>query len=154
MSEIDRDVEAALKPLTDKERAFAIQYALVPHPENAAKEAGYSVKSARTLGHQLIKKHHVRKAVNTLRERNELEAGIDHKDLLRSLKTIMQRCMQAVPCLGPDGEPTGEFRFDAKNALGAADIIARMGGHYAAKKLDVDTAVTFIQHFGADDGDG
>ena len=50
MSEIDRDVEAALKPLTDKERAFAIQYALVPHPENAAKEAGYSVKSARTLG--------------------------------------------------------------------------------------------------------
>ena len=44
MSELGREIEACLKPLSDKERAFAKQYALVPNSKAAAVQAGYSEK--------------------------------------------------------------------------------------------------------------
>ena len=99
----------------------------------------------------MLKKPKIRQAINLLRQENELKAGVDQVDILRQLQQIVARCMQTEPVLGKDGEPTGEYRFDAKNALGAMDIICKMGGHYAAKKLDVDTAITFIQNFGEPD---
>ena len=148
MSELDREIEAVMKPLTDKERSFAHEYALVPNPSHAAKEAGYSPKTAASQASQMLKKAKIRKAVNLIRQKNELEAGIDQVDILRQLKDIALRCQQQEPVLDKHGEPIGEYRFDAKNALAALDIICKMGGHYAPKKLDVDTAVNFIQVFG------
>ena len=148
MSELGREVEACLKPLSDKERAFAQEYALVPNSKAAAVKAGYSATSASAQGSQMLKKPKIRQAINLLRQENELKAGIDQVDILRQLQQIVTRCMQTEPVLGKDGEPTGEYRFDAKNALGAMDIICKMGGHYAAKKVDMDTTINFIQQFG------
>lgn len=151
MSEMDKEVEAALKPLTDRERQFCIEYAALPNPHHAALQAGYSDKSARSQGHQLLKRPKIRHAVNLCREKNELKAGVSQEDTLRKLKSIVDRCMQTEPVLDYQGNPTGEYRFDAKNALNAIDIMNKMGGHYAPKKLDVDSTINFIQIFGDED---
>lgn len=151
MSEIDKEVEAALKLLTDRERQFCIEYAALPNPHHAALQAGYSDKSARSQGHQLLKKNKIKSAVNLCRERNELKAGISQEDTLRKLRSIIDRCMEAEPVLDAQGNPTGVYRFDAKNALQAIDIANKMGGHYAPKKLDVDSTINFIQIFGDED---
>lgn len=52
-----------------------------------------------------------------------LRLGITHGYILEGLKDIKERCMQAEPVLDSEGNPTGEYRFDAKGALGALKLM-------------------------------
>lgn len=58
---------------------------------------------------------------------------------------VHERCMQVEPVTGPDGEVTGEYKFDAGNALRAIDGIVKLKGLGAADKQatkDADTLAT------------
>jgi len=39
--------------------------------------------------------------------------------LIGVLKEVIERCMRAKPVLGPDGEPTGEYRFEPMDVVRA-----------------------------------
>lgn len=52
------------KNLTDKEWAFVLQYPIDWNATRAAKDAGYSEKSASVIGYENLRKPHIKKALN------------------------------------------------------------------------------------------
>ena len=64
--------EATEARITDKELAFAEEYSLSWNKTQAAIRAGYSKKSARYIGYELLLKPHIQKLVRDIqRERAE-----------------------------------------------------------------------------------
>lgn len=45
--------------------------------------------------------------------------------VLNNLKEIAERCMQTVPVLDKDGEPTGEYKFEHTGANKSLELIGR-----------------------------
>lgn len=52
------------------------------------------------------------------------ELEVDAKWLREQLLELYHRCMQQQPVLDKNGKPTGQYTFDAKNALGALKALA------------------------------
>lgn len=53
------------------------------------------------------------------------DAGINNVYVLRGAREVFERCMQGVQVLDREGAPTGEWKFDARGALGALDVMAK-----------------------------
>jgi len=49
-------------------------------------------------------------------------------EVLANIRTVATRCMQAVPVLDAEGNPTGEYRFDAANALRGFELVGKYLG--------------------------
>lgn len=100
----------------------------------AASEAGYESTS-------VFNKPAVKSAINEqLAIRAErLRVGGDW--VLSELKRVYDRCMQAEKVLDRNGNPTGEFHFDAGNAIKTLNLI---GKHVDVKAFDLksDTSNT------------
>ncbi len=100
----------------------------------AASEAGYESTS-------VFNKPAVKSAINEqLAIRAErLRVGGDW--VLSELKRVYDRCMQEEKVLDRNGNPTGEFHFDASNAIKTLSLI---GKHVDVKAFDLksDTSNT------------
>jgi hypothetical protein len=59
-----------------------------------------------------------------------LELGLDRRYVLQTLKTVVDRSLQAEPVRDEDGNPTGEWRFDGKAATTAAVAIGKELGMF------------------------
>lgn len=71
------------------------------------------------------------KAVETVAEAAG-RLGISHGYILKNLKDVAERCLQAEPVLDPEGNPTGEYRFDAKGAVAALKLMGETVGTFQA----------------------
>lgn len=65
---------------------------------------------------------------------------IDSDWVLREAVEVYQRCMQTTKILDRDGNPTGEYRFDAANSIKALNLI---GAHINVKAFEGRQRVTF-----------
>lgn len=65
---------------------------------------------------------------------------VDRNFLISSNLQIHDRCMQVEPVLDLDGKPTGEFKFDPKNALAALREVADICG-FKNQKLQLKREV-------------
>jgi hypothetical protein len=59
-----------------------------------------------------------------------LELGLDRRYVLQTLKTVVDRSLQAEPVLDSEGNPTGEFKFDSRGATAAAIAIGKELGMF------------------------
>lgn len=107
----------------------------------AARDAGYASTS-------VFNKPQVQAAIaEQLSKRAErLRVGGDW--VLMELKRVYDRCMQLQEVKDVFGQPTGEFRFDASNAIKALNLI---GKHVDVKAFDArqaepdDAVITRLQ---------
>ncbi len=76
------------KLLTPKQRLFVHEYLVDLNATQAAKRAGYSKKTAYSLGQRLLKKAEVRAAINAARERRENKAIMTRDEILEELSLI------------------------------------------------------------------
>ena len=68
-----------------------------------------------------------------------LKTGLDREWVISRLMSVVERCMQAEPVLDKEGEPTGEFKFDATGANNALRMLGdTMGLFKPAEKKEGD----------------
>lgn len=117
--------------LNDKQMKFVEALLIDPNVTRAALKAGYAKVSAHSQGHDLLKHPEVSRALEEGRRARAERVRVEADWVLDRLLDVVEKCMQDVPVLGHDGEPTGEYKFDSAGANRALDMLMKHMGMYA-----------------------
>jgi phage terminase small subunit len=127
--------------LNDKQERFCQEYVIDLNATQAAIRAGYSKKTAYSLGQRLLKKAEIIARIEELKKEIADKNKLSAEWVIEELKKVHRRCMQAEPVMKWDYEKkqmveTGEYVFDSKGANRALEL---MGKHISmfTEKLEV-----------------
>lgn len=112
--------------LTPKQAAFVREYLIDLNATQAAIRAGYSAKSAEVIGHQLLKEtKHVAAATQAAMNKRAIKVEVSAEYVLNGIKGVVERCIQAEPVRDKEGNPTGEWTFQAAQALKGYELLGK-----------------------------
>lgn len=124
--------------LTDKQERFATLYVEYNDATKAYKEA-YDTSSMKdetiySRASELKNNGKVTVRINQLRENVKEIASkkfnITHESLIADFVDIKNKCMQVEPIKDHQGNPTGEYKFNANAAIKALENLAKHIGFY------------------------
>lgn len=119
--------------LTEKQEAFCREFMKDLNATQAAKRAGYSDKTAYSIGQENLNKPEIQNRLSELKgERNE-RLQIDADWVLKQAVKVHQRCMQAEPVLDREGNPV--MVEDANGNLVAAYKFEHAGANKALELI-------------------
>jgi phage terminase small subunit len=132
------------EPLVDdRHELFCHEYLIDLSIKNAAARAGFSERSARQHGWVVFNRPEVKERIAFLREERNRELGLDSYYVLKNLKSVVERCMQAEEVLdregnpvwiqGPDGEYAPQYKFDQAGANKSLELIGKHIGMFNDK---------------------
>lgn len=113
-----------MNDLTPKQEMFCKEYIIDLNATQAAIRAGYSEKTAKEIGCENLTKPNVSKRVQELLDERSKRTEISADYVLNGIKELTERCIQAVPVV-QDGEPTGEYKFEANAALKGYELLGK-----------------------------
>lgn len=113
------------KELTTRQQRFCLEYLIDCNATKAAIRAGYSEKTARSIGQENLTKPDIQAEIQRLKKPIEEKLQISAEWVLKGWKEIFERCMTSIPVLDSKGNPTGEYRFDSSGANRALELIAK-----------------------------
>lgn len=115
-------------PLTDRQEAFCREYLVDFSVTEAARRAGYSEKSVRQLGSQVMRlpkiQAYLRKILIERMERIDISADW----VVQKQAMLVEMCMTGVPVLDKDGKATETKRLDLTEANRGLMNLAKMLG--------------------------
>jgi phage terminase small subunit len=119
-----------VKKLTSKEHRFISEYLKDSNGSQAAIRAGYSVKSSRVTACKLLTKANIHEELSKRQAYIAESCDITAEYILRSLKSIAEKCQQAVPVMEYDHgaremKPTGAYEFDSTGANRALELLGK-----------------------------
>ena len=132
MKDLLKEKKKLEKKLTPKKIRFCEYYvALGGNATKAAIAAGYSEKTARQQGSRLLTNVDIAAYTRVLQKLLIKSSGLSKESLLLDLVEIKNRCLEQKPVQEWNYnthqlEDTGEFTFDAKNAIKAIAQIEKM----------------------------
>lgn len=132
MKDLLKEKKKLEKKLKPKQIRFCEYYvALGGNATKAAIAAGYSEKSARQQGSRLLTNVDIVAYTRVLQKLLIKSSGLSKESLLLDLVEVKQRCLQQTPKQKwnyetHQFEDSGEFTFDAKNAIKAIAQIEKM----------------------------
>jgi phage terminase small subunit len=130
------------KPLTPKQEAFVREYLVDLNATQSAIRAGYSAKTAESIGLQLLRKTQVAAAIAQAKAKRAERVEVTADYVLRNLTEVVERCLQRAPVMGrrggevvhvTDDEGRHVWQFDAKGANGALNLLGQHLGLYTKK---------------------
>lgn len=124
------------KKLTDKQEMFCHEYIIDLNGTQAAIRAGYSEKTARSTASNLLTKPNILARVKELKDARAEKLNLDAYWVLKRLKDVSDRSMQAEPVMEfRNGEmvETGEYEFDSTGANRATELIGKHIGMFDPK---------------------
>lgn len=121
--------------LTAKQQRFVEEYLKDLNATQAAIRAGYSQKTAASIGQENLRKPEIEKALREATQERSQRTAITQDYVLAGIVEVVERCRQVAPVLDRSGEqiivetPTGElapaFEFDAKNVLKGLELLGK-----------------------------
>ena len=87
------------KDLPIKQKLFVYEYLISRNATDAAIKAGYSKKTARTIGSRLLTKVDIRNCIDKQIKKIEEKSLIDAAFVLQGLKDVSERCLQRKPVM-------------------------------------------------------
>lgn len=111
--------------LTPKQAAFVIEYLKDLNGTQAAIRAGYSERTANEQASRLLANVNIATAVQKAMDERSERTKIDADFVLEGIKRVTQRCEQAEPVLDREGNPTGEYKFEASAALKGYELLGK-----------------------------
>ena len=123
----------------------------------AARRAGYSEKSARDIGQQLIAKTHIQEAIAAKRSERSERTGITADEVVQMIVRqyeINSTCYEKIdfegnPVVDPHGRPV-LLQVDATAANKALDMLMKhVGGYERDNRRELAGGLTFV--WGGDD---
>jgi phage terminase small subunit len=143
--------------LNERQARFVEEYLVDLNATAAAKRAGYSEKTAYSIGQRLLKKVEVQARIEELQKQRSAKVLLDAEWVLNRLKEISDKCMTAEPVMEFDPvERTmvhnGEYQFDSSGANRATELIGKHLGMFK-DKLDIsgDLGIKIEVDYGDDD---
>lgn len=133
--------------LTESQEAFCVEYVYCANATRAYRTA-YNPSDPRAawIGNEawkLLQKPEVRARVLELREWRKEFIGVDSAWVIEVLTENIGRAMQEHPVTGPDGKPTGEFKYDGAVVNKAAELIGKHIGMWT-EKIEHSGGVTYV----------
>ncbi len=123
-------IKQTINGLNDQQRRFVEEYAVDCNASAAVVRAGYqSAKPAVTAG-QVMAVPAVRAAVEERLKLKRIRTEINADWVVSNFKRIFERCMQVEAVTDKEGNTTGEYRFDAKGANKALEMLGRSIGMF------------------------
>lgn len=131
--------------LTDKQEAFVREYLVDLNATQAAIRAGYSERTAQAQSSRLLTNVMVRTRIEELQAKRAEKLELDADWVLRRLKEISDKCMQAEPVMTFDYDSktmveTGEYKFDSVGANKSTELIGKHLGMFK-DKLDINANI-------------
>lgn len=128
-----------MQKLSPKQERFAREYLLDLNATQAAIRAGYSTKTAYSMGQRLLKNVEVQKAVQSAMDERSKRTEVNADYVLTNLLEIVERCMQRAPVLHKgeqvvDEEGNSVWCFDGKNAIRALELLGKHKGMWVEKQ--------------------
>lgn len=122
--------------MTDKQNVFVQEYLKDLNATQAAIRAGYSQKTAYSIGQRLLRNVEISQAIDAAMSERSERANLTADYVLQNLNEIAQRCMQKSPVMvkgeqAIDEEGRHLWTFDAKNALRALELIGKHMGMFS-----------------------
>lgn len=112
--------------LNDKQIRFVDEYCISHSAAAAARQAGYSTKTARSIGHELLTKPDVQAAIQARQATTALELGVTRQQVLSDL-------LEAIQVARTKSDPGG--------MIAGAREIGRMLGFYTPEAQRVELTV-------------
>ncbi|MBQ3457078.1 MAG: terminase small subunit [Synergistaceae bacterium] len=124
--------------MTGKQNVFVQEYLKDLNATQAAIRAGYSQKTAYSIGQRLLSNVEISQAIDAAMSERSERAKLTADYVLQNLHEIAQRCMQKSPVMvkgeqAIDDEGRHLWTFDAKNALRALELIGKHMGMFSDK---------------------
>lgn len=140
--------------LTPKRKAFCDAYlANGMNATQAAKEAGYSEKTAYSQGNRLLKNVDVQEYIKKRTEELTRERIVTGDQVLAFLSDVMCGNMEETKIVVADGDVIERGYVDQRNQLKAAEILAKCHGLMTQNvNHSGDLSVTFVDDLEEDDG--
>lgn len=111
--------------LTFKQAAFVREYLIDFNGKQAAIRAGYAENSAEVTASKLLSNPKVAAQVAENAKKHADKLDITAEYVLSTIRHTIERCAQAEPVLDRDGEPTGEYKFDASAVLKGSELLGK-----------------------------
>lgn len=121
--------------MTPKQERFVGEYLVDLNATQAAIRAGYSQKTAGSIGEENLRKPEIAKAVQKAMDERAANAGVTAKYVLETIVNTIERCKQAVPVLDRRGDPVmvetaaggiaPAYTFEASAVLKGAELLGR-----------------------------
>lgn len=137
--------------LNIKQQLFCDWYIKIGHVTNAAINAGYSKKTAYSIGSELLKKPEIREYIKQRKTELEELLGFNKATIIQDLLDIKDKSMQATPVMyynpkerayeqkteeNEKGEEMGLYQYDSQGAIKAIENIGKMMDYYAPEKTE------------------
>ena len=129
--------------MNSQQQQFCDEYLIDLNGTQAAIRAGYSPDTARQYASQLLDIEEIQEYISAKQKRVSEKLDYTLERVLLNFAKIHDRCMQGEPVLDFDGNPTGEWKFDAGNANRANENIGKHLGFYEKDNLQKETPTTF-----------
>lgn len=123
--------------LTDKRKRFCLEYIKHSNATKAAKDAGFSEKTAGEQGKQLLQNPIVSEYLESLQKKIAEETGVSVKWVIDKLQHIVDECLIRQEIYSAKGTPTGTFKIDSSGANGALKSIGLHLGMFK-EKMDMN----------------
>lgn len=112
-------------PITPKQELFVKEYLVDLNATQAAIRAGYSVKTAGSQSHDLLKKPEIQEFVSSCATNRAKSVEITAEYVLSTIKNTIERCAQAEPVFDREGVETGEYKFDSAAVLKGSELLGK-----------------------------
>lgn len=142
--------------MTAKQKRFCQEYLIDLNATQAAIRAGYSEKTAYSVGNQNLRKHEVKKYIAEQLEQIKNKKIADAQEVLEYLTSVMRgEQKEQIPLLMGEGiQELVEKDISAKDRLKAAELL---GKRYAlfTEKLEVEgtTAIQIVDDIPLQEGE-
>nr|DAV89525.1 MAG TPA: Terminase small subunit [Caudoviricetes sp.] len=125
--------------LTPKQQRFVSEYLRLGNATQAAKEAGYSEKTAFRIGTENLQKPAIARAIERAQARRNDRLELEEDFELKKAIEIMKMCMEPKQVYDMKGRPVKDedgnyvMMFDSKGANMALQTIAKIRGKFVQK---------------------
>ncbi|HHB9318293.1 TPA: terminase small subunit [Streptococcus pyogenes] len=137
--------DGKLSKLTLKQKRFADEYIISANATAAAIKAGYSKKTARSIGQENLTKPDIKAYIDERLEKLESEKIATQEEVLQYLTSIMRGDQQekTLISVGEFGQKIVDIDVGAKDRIKAAELLGKRYKLFTDKvEMDVSSDVT------------
>lgn len=141
--------------MTKKQQRFCEEYLIDLNATQAAIRAGYSAKTAYSLGNELLKKPEIKKYIEEQLEALKCEKIASAKEVLEYLTAVMRgEQSEQVPLMTGGGtQKLVQKEIGAKDRLKAAELLGKRYALFSEKlELQGETAVRIVDDIPEQEG--
>lgn len=139
--------DGKLSKLTLKQKRFADEYIISANATAAAIKAGYSKKTARSIGQENLTKPDIKAYIDERLEKLDSEKIADQKEVLQYLSSVMRGEQQekTLISIGELGQEIVDIDVGAKDRLKAAELLGKRYRLFTDKiEAEVQGTVVFV----------